>query len=409
MPNFIYKAKNGPNEWVEGSIEAVDRDQAVRRIADLGYVPVQVHLEAAKAAAPHAPSAGPVSRVGRVRSQDISLLTRQLASMLRAQVPVLQALSVLADQQTHAGMRKVVASIHADVKEGKPMSAALQRFPSQFPPTYLSMIRSGEMSGRIEEVLDRLALLRDKEREVELKVRGALAYPIFLLVVGLFTVMLLLTFVLPRLLSTFKDMGLTLPLATRVVLAVSGFLSKAWPFLVMGGALVFALVSSQPAIRRRLKSAADRLALAVPVVRPLVLAADLERFCRTLALLLKSGVAIVQAVEAAVNSLENEALQGELKPVGPAMLQGSALSKELARVRRFPPMVRNMVAVGEEGGRLEEILEELAGSYAIEVEANSKLMTSLLEPVLILALGLVVGFIVAAMLLPIFQMNLAAG
>lgn len=430
MSTFTYRAKKGPTELLEGEIEAGSRDEAVRRISDLGLVPVLIQEAKAGAAKPAAapkpvpsfqkpappkparsPGKAPKEKKvsffpGRgIKSKEITFFTRQLASLFRAQVPILRALTLLEQRCLNPRLKKLIATLREDVKDGKPLSASLQKFPAYFPPFFISMIRSGELSGKLDEILNRLAAFREKEEEFRMKIKGAMAYPMFLLGVGVLSIFVLMTVVMPRLMTLFKDMEATLPAPTRMLIRVSGFMSHTWPFFLGVGALVVFIIRT-PKGRARFKSVMDQVKLRLPIVGPLTVNAEMERFCRTTGLLLHSGLSIVQAVDSTVATLDNEVLQKELGSLGSEMMGGMTLSGALAKVKRFPPFLRDMIAVGEEGGRLEEILEETANSYALEVEQATKVMTSLMEPILILSLGLVVGFLVAAMLLPIFELGL---
>lgn len=434
MSTFTYRAKKGPAELLEGQVEAGNRDEAVRRISDLGLVPVMVQevkpgtrpAQGADIPKPLPKPASPTPKTikppgvpqkarktgggsffsrRRIKSRFITLFTRQLASLFRAQVPILRALTLLGERCQNQGLGALIATVRENVKDGKALSVSLQQFHEHFPPFYISMIRSGELSGKLDEILERLASFREKEEEFRMKIKGALAYPVFLLAVGILSIIVLMTVVMPRLMVLFKDMEATLPAPTRALIRVSEFLSTAWPvFLVIG--IVCVLIGSSPKGKVYLKGLTDRVRLRIPIVGTLTVNAEMERFCRTLGLLLKSGLAIVQAADATVSTLDNEVLRKELQGIGSDMAGGTTLSGALAKVRSFPPFLRDMIAVGEEGGRLEEILEETANSYALEVEQATKVMTSLIEPILILLLGLVVGFLVAAMLLPIFELGL---
>lgn len=421
MPTYAYKAKKGPAEWVEGQIDAPSRDHAVRRVSELGFVPVQVLEIASRLASSEAAAQAEATReaetkvaqkarfplFARIRSKDITTFTRQLSILFRSQVPILQSFSILRDRSSNLKMKEMIESLYQDVKDGKPLSQALQKYPDAFPSFYLAMIRSGELSGKLEAILEGLTKFREKEEEFHRRVRGAMAYPIFLLVAGILTIFILLTFVLPRLLVLFKDMEATLPLPTRILMEISDFLSKTWPAFLGIAITGLVLFLTQGRVRRGIKKMLDRIGLRLPLFGSLARNTDMERFTRTLCLLLRSGIPIVQAVESSVSTLDNGDIQKEFHGVSDDMLKGMPLSAALSKIPSFPAFIRDMIAVGEEGGRLEEILEEVANSYAAEIEELTKLVTALLEPMLILVLGIIVGFIVAAMLLPIFQLNMA--
>ncbi len=422
MPTYTYKAKKGPQEIVEGEIEAANRDQAIRRISEMGFFPTSVEemappkraggsaagpaLKAEEGARiPRRGGAPSVSRTAKIPPKELFIFTRQLATLFHAQVPILRALALISESSADARMRTLVGEISAEVKEGRSLSGALDRFPEAFPQFYRAMVRSGEISGQLDAILSRLADFQQKDHEFRTRVGGALAYPIFLSVVGVSTILVLLTFVLPRLMVVFRQMNTQLPLPTRILMQISGFFAKGWPWMAAAATGV-SFIATPEGVRARARNLLHRLRLATPVIRPLTLSADMERFSRTLALLLRSGLPAVQAVESTVLTLDNEILRAQLKPLGMEMLHGVPLSSALKKAPFFPALVRGMVLVGEEGGRLEEVLEEIADWYALEADQAMKVVASLVEPALILTMGLVVGGIVAAMLLPIFQLNM---
>jgi type II secretory pathway component PulF len=304
-------------------------------------------------------------------------------------------------------VRAVLADVAAQVREGRRFSDALAAYPRVFSPLYVSLVRSGEVGGILGDVLARLADISEKEDEVFGKVRAALAYPALILVVGVGTVAALLIFVIPKLVSLFEEVGQTLPLPTRILIELSRWLASYWWMLVMvavAGALLARRGTRSPGARL----AIDRTKLHLPVWGTLIRKVEIARFARTLGTLLRHGVPILPAMQVVVQATGNELLRGELQHIGEQLRGGATLSQGMRRGRLFPTLVTHMVAVGEEAGALDRSLFKIADTYERETDRVIRFMTSLVEPLMILIVGAVVGFIVISMLLPIFEIDLLA-
>jgi len=398
MPRFEYKAKDGPGKVVEGVVAASSRSEALAVIEGRGLIPVWVR--------PAGESAGDLRLQRGIAPRDVTIFTSQLAGLVKAGVPILRALATLQEQCENRRLAGVIARLESDIREGGTLSSALARHERLFPPQYVSMVRAGESAGRLDAVLERLAAAREAEEESRRRVRAAVAYPALILAVGAVTVFVLLTFFMPRvagLFRSFKD----LPLPTRILLAASGFLSRHWAWLVPAAA------AAAFAVRRAARASIgraelDRLRMRMPGIGRVWLESDVARFARTFAMLLDAGVPLSSAMDLSASTLENEALRADaLRVKKEAVQDGLPISAGLKRSRVFPPLLASLAAVGEESGRLAEAMDEAAGYYEKDVEYRVRTALSLLEPVLILAVGAVVGFIVAAMLLPIFRLGLA--
>ena len=390
---------------MEGSLAAETEQEALAKLGELGYFPLSIDREDTPTQTDVRPQ--PSGRLTKIRRQDLSLVTRQLADLLEAGLTLMRALDVLREQTEHPRVRDVLADVASQVRDGRSLSESLATYPRIFSPLYISMVRSGEVGGMLGGVLARLAEISEKEDEVYGKVRSALAYPTLILVVGIGTVAALLIFVIPKLVSLFHEVGQTLPLPTRILIELSRWLGTYWWLMLLGAAGAVVL------LRRTTRSAAGRLALdrtklRLPVWGPLIQRVELARFARTLATLLRHGVPILPAMQVAVQATGNELLRGELQHIGEQLRGGTTLSQGMRRGRLFPALVIHMVAVGEEAGALERSLLKIAETYERDVDRLIRTMTSLVEPVMILLVGSVVGFIVISMLLPIFQMDLLA-
>jgi general secretion pathway protein F len=404
MPTYYYKAKKGPEEVIDGKIVAQSEKEAIEKISAMGYLPINLRQEAdSSAAAGASGQPGGIDRV-RIPGRVITLCTRQLASLLKAGVPILRALKIISEQSDSAQLKMVLSSIHRAVKEGEPFSAVLTRYPSVFPPLYVAMIRTGEDSGALAEVLFRISDYRRTQEEMFSRFRMAMVYPVLMALVGLGTIVFMLTFVMPRLAGIYTTMGQQLPLPTRILISVSSFMQH-WFALVLFGGGVLAFIVWRQAQTKAGRLAFGALVLRLPLFGPLVSKAELGRFCRTLELLLHSGLPILRALTITVPVLENEVIKQHLSRSYKDLEQGGSFSTSLKNSPMIPPFMYNLISVGEESGRIDDALKEVADSYEHDTDDALQVATSLLEPVMILVMGLIVGFMVMAMLLPIFEMN----
>jgi len=407
MPKFIYRAKRGPTEIVDDVIEAQSRDEAVEKISRLGYLPVLVEdatLRPAKENIEPSSQTPSFLFTGRIPSKEITIFSRQLASLIRSGVPILRALNIIAEQSENQAFKGVLAKISTDVKEGKSFSSSLQAWPYVFSSFYVAMVRSGENSGTLQEALLRIASYRQKQEEMLSKVRAALAYPILMALVGAGTVIFMFTFVMPKLMTIFANMGQELPVPTKVVIAISVFLREKW-FYLLGTLLVLYILIIKSATFKARKYFLSLLSLHVPVLNRFLIYNEFSTFSRTLENLIKSGIPILRAIDISIPILGNEIIKRELRRSAMELEQGSAFGASLKKSKLFPPFMISLITVGEESGKLDEALGEIADAYEHDCDEAMKVMTSLLEPLMILCMGLIVGFIVMAMLLPIFEIN----
>jgi len=399
MAKFIYKAKNGPDKTVEGELDAETSAEAVARIDAMGYSPVWVREKDAEA------GRSGLWRKG-ISQREITVFTRQLASLTKSGVPILKALSTIAGQTGNIAFGKVIKDLENTIRDGSMLSEALARYPVLFPELYVNMVRSGESGGVLDTILFRLSESREKEEEVRRKVQSATAYPILVIFVGIITVLVLLIFFLPRVASIFKDYGYDkLPLPTRMVIGLSDFFAGSWYWMLIVIGLFAAIFKRLMSLEKG-RITIDRMKLGLPILGKFIMESEVARFARTLSLLIQTGISIDKALGLSASVLNNAVLKEEVEEVRKnTITQGMSVSAGLKKARYFPAFVANMAAVGEEGGKLDESMLEIASFYEKEVEQQSRLATSLLEPLLILIVGVVVGFIVAAMLLPIFELS----
>lgn len=400
MPTFHYTAKRGPTEVVEGTLEADNRNGVLSYLAEQGYVPVRIREGGA---AGTAKAAAPVKK-RRVPARHMTVFTRQFASLSRSQVPLLRSLGILEEQMTHPYFKHVLRGVTEGVRQGDTLSAGLGRFPDVFPALYTSLIRSGEVGGALDSVLEQLADQAERDEALRSKLRAAFTYPGFVAAVGFGTVVFLMTFVMPRLSQLLTGLGEHLPAPTRWLLAISGAMSTPW-FWVGAVVLVSAGILAWRASGERGRWLVDRLTLRLPLIGPMILEVELARFARSFGLLLEHGVSVLHAIEVSVPVVRHRVIRAELATLPEGLRQGEALSKCLGRLSISNPYLVNTVAVGEEGGKAGEAMREVAAYYERNIERALATMASLLEPALIVIIGLIVGFIVMAVLLPIFEMS----
>ena len=398
MPTFKYLAKKGPNDMVEGVLEADSRAKVLSQLTGLGYIPVRV-AEAVHGRRTHAPA-----RVRRLPVRHMNQFTRQFASLMKAQVPLMRALGIMQEQTSHPTLHLILDSIRESVRQGQTLSQALNQYPQVFPPLYLSLVKSGEVTGMLDTVLERLAVQADQDESLRSKVQVALAYPLFVGAVGLGTVVFLLTFVMPRLLKLFVTFGGTLPLPTRILLALTAWCRTGWAW---GAALslIIGLIWLARSPNARVRLWMDRMVLKVPLFGKLITEVELARFCRSFGLLLFHGIPILQATDVAIPVVKNRVIHKALLPLTMNLREGGSLAACLKTVPVATPFLIHSVAVGEEGGKAAEALLEVAAYYEREIERLLQVLAALLEPAMILVVGGLVGFLVMAILLPIFDMS----
>ncbi|MBL7071967.1 MAG: type II secretion system F family protein [Candidatus Omnitrophica bacterium] len=404
MARFAYRAKKGPREEVSGHIDAENKNTALHRLTAMGLFPVSVEEEKPEHAAMHR---NPFARFKKVAIRDLSIFTRQLSDLLEAGLPLVRALTVLTKQTESRYLRGIISELRDAVQEGNPLSEALERHPKTFSSLYTSMVKSGETGGSLENVLLRLAEFQETQDELNNTVRRAMAYPALMGLVGAATVFVLITFVIPKIVSMFQDLNQTLPLPTVILLNISHFMRDFW-WVLAGACFLLYFTFARVAKTREGRLLIDKTKLSIPILGQLILRAEIARFARTLSTLLNNGVPILEALTVVINIMENEVLKEEARAAHKEVMSGSSLAGGLGKGAHFPVFVNNMIAVGEESGALEKALVKISMSYEREVDKTVDLLTSLLEPLMILTMGLIIGFIVIAMLLPIFELSFIA-
>ena len=408
MPVFQYKALTAAGKAVQGLKEADSPKTLRANLRRDGVFLTEVLGEAqAKAQAKRDVN---VRRwvLGRVGPRDLAVATRQLAVLTHAGVPLVEALTALVDQVEHDRLKRVLGDVKQRVNEGGSLADALAAHPRVFSTLYVNMIRAGETSGALEIVLVRLADFTESQARLRSKIAGTMAYPIAMMVIGTLIMGILFTVVIPKITQIFENTSATLPWYTALTIGISSFAARWWWAILLvlaAAAYGFARWRGTPAGR----AAWDRAVLRAPILGPIVRQIAIGRFARTLSTLLKSGVPLLTAMDIVKNILGNTRLAEVVDQARDAIREGESIAAPLKRSGEFPPLVHHMVAIGERSGALEEMLANVADAYEDQVETTIGALTSLLEPVMIVAMGGVVAFIVFSVLMPILQINNLVG
>ena len=392
MPAFAYTARTPGGELRSATIDAPTRDEAVALLRRMRLAVVKVDEAAAKP-----------KKAGKVPARDVVIFTRQFSTMINAGLPLVQALDILAKQSDNKALQQTTRAVVFDVESGATVSDALSRHPRVFTDLYTNMVAAGEAGGILDTILMRLATFLEKNDALVRKVKGAMIYPAVIMGVAAICVTVLLWKVIPVFETMFSSVKMELPLPTRVVIGLSRIVNGYW--WAIGGGL--ALLAE--AVRRYYatpdgKLVIDRLMLKLPVLGDVLRKSAVSRFTRTLGTLIGAGVSILDGLEITARTAGNRVIQDAILSSRASIAGGDTIAAPLAKSQVFPPMVISMIAVGEQTGGLDEMLTKIADFYDGEVDAAVSALLSLLEPMMIVVLGVVVGGMVVAMYLPIFDM-----
>ena len=404
MPVYEYTALDRAGKNVVGIIDADSNVAARQKLRASGKYPVEVKETTAKAKSESAAGFSLPSLFNRITPDDIHALTRQLATLLNAGIPLVGALDALMEQTTSPPLKKIIAQIKESVNEGNSLTVSLTRHPKLFSNIYINMVRAGEASGSLDVVLERLAEFGEHQQALKGRFQAALVYPIFMAIIGTGVLFFLLSFVVPNLTRIFTEMKQVLPLPTTILIWFSDFMRSYW------WAILVVIVAIIIGIREFIKSPKgrhiwDTLKLHLPVIGQINRKIALSRFGRTLGSLLQSGVPLITSLQIVRNIVNNVLIGAVIDEAMEDIQAGKSLNLALSRSIWFPPVFRQMVSVGEQSGDLEGMLHKVADAYEREVETRITGMTALIEPIMILFMAAIVGFIVISILLPIFEMN----
>jgi type IV pilus assembly protein PilC len=394
MPVFVYKGKTLAGSAVEGELKAASKEDLERVLRQNRIIVNSIHKKA--------PELNIKFGTG-IKKVDVSRFTRQFATMIGAGLPMVQCLEILAAQVENKELAKIIDNVREGVSGGATLSEALARHPKIFDQLYTNMVEAGEMGGALDAILVRLAVYREKADALVRKVKGAMVYPAVIAFVAAAVTIGMLTFIVPVFAKMFMDMGSELPTPTAVVLSISNFLKANFLYLFFGtlgfaGAFLWWKRTPQGALM------VDKGLLAFPVIGNLVRKSAVARFTRTLSTLLASGVSIIEALEITAKTAGNRVISNAINKSVLAIAEGETITGPLKSSGVFPPMVTQMIAVGEKTGGLDEMLNKIADFYDEEVDEAVTTLTSMIEPVVIVVMGVVIGGIMIAMYLPMFDM-----
>ncbi|MFN8606198.1 MAG: type II secretion system F family protein [Vulcanimicrobiota bacterium] len=403
MPTFVYEARDATGQLRKDTIEAANLRAATQRLQEQRMTVIQIKAKAAGAGADG--FAGLLSRMKKVDEQALTVFSRQFATMINAGLAMVRCLDILSEQTEDKKLRETLIQVRRDVEGGSTLSNSLAKHPQVFSMLYISMVKAGEMGGVLDEVLERLAGFMEKDFALKKKVKSALTYPVVILLMATGIVFFLVTYILPTFVALFEGMSLALPLPTQILIAITkgarnpAVMIPLLALLGVGGFFVGQYIKT-PAGRKQY----DMMKLNIPVFGLLNRKVAISRFCRTLGTLLSSGVPIMQALEIVGRASGNEIIAMTVTKVRESIREGESIASPLGASGMFPPMVTQMVAVGEETGNLDAMLSKIADFYDTEVEYMLASLTSMLEPIMIVGMGGIVGFIVISVFLPLYQL-----
>ncbi len=404
MPVYEYKALSEVGKATTGIIDADNPVAARQKLRGSGIFPIEIKETAEKLKPSVSGQTSVSSLIQRVKPGELAVMTRQLAILLSAGVTLVASLETLITQITNPTLKKIMAQIKESVNEGNSLAHALSKNPKLFSQIYVNMVRAGEASGSLDLVLERLADFGERQEELRGRFAAAMVYPVIMLCVGTIILICLITFVVPQVTSIFEDMGQTLPLPTQILIGVSDFLKSFW-WLVLAALAVMVFLIKKAIRTPGGKHIWDKIKLTVPVLGEINIKSAMARLGRTLGSLIQNGVPLLSALEIVRNIVNNTHIAQTLESAMEQIEGGKSLAAPLSKSRWFPPIAVQMISVGEHSGELEKMLHKIADIYERETESKIMAMTAMLDPIMILGMGLVVAFIVVSILLPIFEMN----
>ncbi len=393
---YQYKVRDKSGNLVSGKLVADSERLVLERLREMGYVPLEVGKE----------KKGLNFEINlkaqKIKLKEVAIFSRQFATMVNSGLPILRALSILSEQVSNKELAKTLSAVRNDVEQGSSLSAAMAKFPKAFNNLYVAMVKSGETGGMLDDVLLRLANVLEREVHLRQKIKSAMTYPVAVVALVVLIMGAMLLFVVPQFKSIYTQLGGTLPLPTRVLLMMSDGVKKYW-YMVILFVVVFTYLFRRYKKTANGRATLDAIKLKIPIFGTLFHKTALSRFSSTAGMLLKSGVPILQALDIVADTVNNKVMSRAVVDVQSSVREGESIAKPLARHPVFPPMVVQMLAVGEETGQVDVMLDKVATFYDNEVEAAVDALTSLIEPLLIAIIGGAVGASVIALYMPMFN------
>jgi type IV pilus assembly protein PilC len=399
MPNFTYKVRTEKGKAVQGKVTADTKGEAVDRLHKLGYTVISVEPASAFSLL----SLEALGLTARIKTEEYVILASQLSAMLGSGISLISALDILVEQTENQKLRSAAQKVSDDIKGGSSFAEALSKHPGVFSSLFVNMIMAGEIAGNLEEVLNRLSGFMEKQAEFQQKVLTALFYPVILLVFSVAVVIFIILTILPAFIKMYSEAGVKLPLPTQILYNINLILRERWPviLILLAAAYLFLRYAKKSRVG---KEFFDRLILEMPVWGSMARKVEIARFSRSLASLLASGVPMLQALDTLEKTTENTIFAEVIADSSNNLRRGGTLSEQMKESGEFPPMAVQMTAIGEESGTLDKMLTKVADFYEMSVDYALKRITSLLEPISLVIVGGLVGFILASVILPIFRM-----
>ena len=399
MKKFSYRCMRQDGKKIEETYEAESREDVVAMITSLGYYPLKIEEIKSK-------EIGTINIGNKVKAKDLSLFCRQMYTMINAGISINNSLSMLSKQVTNKKLQSIISEMEEDVKKGEMVSDSMRKYTDVFPPLLISMVESGEASGNLDEMFRRMADHFEKENKINSKVRSAMIYPIALSIVAVAAVAIIMIFVMPTFKEIFDSEGVELPLITKALIGLSNFMSNhIFLILIILAIIVVSILKFKNSEKGYVFF--SKLKLKLPVIKDLTTKTIVSRFTRTLSTLISSGISIVDAMPIVTGVLRNKVAEDEMDKIKERVVKGDGLSAPLKDSPVFPDMLSSMIKIGEESGSLDEMLSKTADFYDEEVENAITTATSMLEPALIVIMGVVIGTIVISIMLPMFDMYTA--
>ncbi|MGH3443448.1 MAG: type II secretion system F family protein [Nitriliruptorales bacterium] len=399
---FSYQVRDKGGKLVSGELEADNATAVATKLRSMGYTPVNIAEVKTTGLSMEIKIPGLSSK--KVKLKDLAVFSRQFSTMINSGLALLRALTILEEQTENPSFAEVIGEIRAEVEAGGALSAALAKHDKVFPRLYIAMVRAGETAGMLDQVLLRIAEAIEAEVKLRSKIKSAMTYPVLVLIMAILLTAAMLIFIVPTFVGMFESLGGTLPLPTRLMLAGSNFLTSITGVLFfVAGPIAFWQILKRVKATEQGRMMLDSLKLKLPVFGPLFSKIAMSRFARNLSVLLRAGVPILQALEITAETVNSGPVASATKDVQESVREGESIAGPLTKHDVFPPMVVQMIAVGEETGAVDTMLEKISDFYDSEVEATTEALTSLMEPLMIAVIGGIVGSMVISLYMPMFQ------
>lgn len=395
MPEFIYKAQNSSGDILKGTLEAANEVNVLQSLREKGYYPIEIRKASVSMDLK-------IDILSKVKLKDISVFCRQFSTIIGAGMTVVNGLDIMRQQTENKKLREIINRVFEDVQKGRSLSESMRQF-KEFPVLFINMIEAGEVSGKLEEILERMAAYYEKEGKLRQKIKSALMYPVVISVVAMAVVIFLVTSILPMFVNMFKGFNVDLPLPTRILLGINSVMGSYW-YIILAIIVMLVII-----IKKYIKSDVGRLRyhsliFKLPIFGKVSKKIVTSRFSRTLAILLGSGVPVIQAMDILEKTITNAVVESGIRRCKEDIKKGSGLTRPISTIKIFPKMLIEMMSIGEETGTLDTMLQKTAQFYDDEVDIVVAGLTTLIEPVVIVLLGAVVGFIIISIVMPMFEM-----